>query len=222
MHEHILGFLKLDRLPLHFGSSPLCHGALLGSLIKNVLVITFSLFAHPSSDTVMNNTVDLKIRIPSDRRRKVTIILSCEPEVTVTGCRISCLLHGAKNDPADHRLRRLSFYRIQSILYLLRRNLLLRFLYADSLLSYKCQHVLDLLRVGITVNAVNKWNFGGVEVLGNGLIGSEHKVLNDPGCAVSFLSDNFSRNALLIQFYLGFRKIKVDSTAAHAPRPDEK
>ena len=83
------------------------------------------LILHAAVDILLDDAVDLQIRITADRRGKVAVILKCKSEMPLTLCRISRLLHGTKCQPADQSLLRLAGDGTHQLLNLLRMNLIL-------------------------------------------------------------------------------------------------
>ena len=74
----------------------------------------------------------------------------------------------------------------------------------------KRAETLHLLRVRILMGPVHKGKFLPEIVLRNGLIGHEHKILNDPGGRVPLIRLYINRPPVIIQHNLALRKIEVN------------
>ena len=59
---------------------------------------------HPSAQIVLDDTMDLQIRITADRRSKMTVILTCQSKMSGTLRAVFCLFHAAQGQSGDHRL----------------------------------------------------------------------------------------------------------------------
>ena len=70
----------------------------------------------------MDDAMDLKIRIPSDRRCKMTIIFRRKPEMPLALRRISRLGHGTEQKPAHQLLAGSPFDRLLEALDLFRSH----------------------------------------------------------------------------------------------------
>ena len=108
------------------------------------------------------------------------------------------LLHGTQRQSADHCFFRRPFDPSQKFLDLLWMNLIPHSLHAISKITDKHGQLLNLLRIGIFVAAVHKRYFLPEEVLRHGLIGDQHKILNELCCSVPVIGLYLLGNALLI------------------------
>ena len=63
------------------------------------------------------------------------------------------------------------------------------------------------------MTSIKKWQFLPEEILCNGLIGHQHEILNDLRCRISVIWMNIHREIPIVQFNLGFRKIKINTSA---------
>ena len=110
MIGHILCFLQLIGFSFCFVCTPFAHTGLACYFIQDLLVMLGTSFPYQSaSQTVMDDPVDLKIRISSDRRSKVAVILRCSPKcplhpVVYLACfmerRSSRLIKGSVGSPS--------------------------------------------------------------------------------------------------------------------------
>ena len=80
--DYVLDFFQLHSLPLRFVRSPLQTAALLCHLRQNAAVMFHAFLVHPAPQCFLDDPVDLQIRIPADGRSKMTVILSCQPEMS--------------------------------------------------------------------------------------------------------------------------------------------
>ena len=74
---------------------------------------------QPSPQAVLDDPVDLQIRIPADGGCEVSIIVGCQSEMSGILRAVPGLLHGAQGQPADQRLLSASLYFCQQLLDLL-------------------------------------------------------------------------------------------------------
>ena len=116
---HIFHFFKLYCLPLRFISPPLHLTGVLCCLRKNRLIMPDLLFIHPSPQIILDDPVDLQIRIPADWGRKMSIIISRQSEMPGIFRRISGLLHRTEGQSRDQWFLRTSLYFCQQLLDLL-------------------------------------------------------------------------------------------------------
>ena len=64
----------------------------------------YFLCIHPSAQIVLDNTMDLQIRIAADRRSKITVILTFQSKMSGTLRAVFRLLHAPQGQSGDHRL----------------------------------------------------------------------------------------------------------------------
>ena len=169
-----------------------------------------------ASQTVMDDPVDLKIRISSDRRSKVAVILRCKSEMSATFRSIFCLFHGTQGQAADLCLIGHSLNTFQDLLDLTRRDLLSGFLYVDSFIMKKHQKTFNLFRIRIFMRSVYKRIISGTVFLCHGFIGKKHKILNDPGCHIGLVRLYVNSFSCCVEYDLAFRKIKINGTSCMA------
>lgn len=81
---------------------------MLCNLRQYLRIVANALFAQTSPQTVLDNPVDLQIRIPADRRSKMAVTIRCQTKMPGIFHRIACLLHRAKGQTADQRFLRSS------------------------------------------------------------------------------------------------------------------
>ena len=72
------------------------------------LIMLNTLFFQTATKLFFDNTMNLQIRISSDWRSKMAIILASKTKVSGTFHRIFCLLHTPKSKAANHSLLRCS------------------------------------------------------------------------------------------------------------------
>ena len=169
-----------------------------------------------ASQTVMDDPVDLKIRISSDRRSKVAVILRCKSEMSAAFRSIFCLFHGTQGQSADLCLIGHSLNTFQDLLDLTRRDLLSGFLYVDSFIMKKHQKTFNLFRIRIFMRSVYKGIISGTVFLCHGFIGKKHKILNDPGCHIGLVRLYVNSFSCCVEYDLAFRKIKINGTSCMA------
>ena len=63
------------------------------------------------------------------------------------------------------------------------------------------------------MTSVKKWQFLPEEILRNSLISHQHEILDDLRCRISVIWMNIYREIPIIQFNLGFRKIKINTAS---------
>ena len=100
---HLLKFDCLIRATFHL-TGTLCN------FRKDRLVVFNLTFIHSSPQVILNDPMDLKIRISSDRRSKMRIIIRRQSKMSVILCRILRLFHRTKCQTADHCLFRCIFH----------------------------------------------------------------------------------------------------------------
>ena len=161
----------------------------------------------------LNNAVDLQIGITSDRRGEMGIILRSQAEMSAADRHVFCLLHGTQGQAADECFLFGSFNLFQKLLQLLRMHFTV--VGADGVAKVVNEHTqaLHLLRVRVIVGTVYKRDILPEIIFRNGLVGHQHKVLNDFRSCVALIRLNLHRTSLFIQNDLGLREIKIDGTA---------
>ena len=101
---HIFYLLQLICLPLCLIGTALHLGRMLSYLRKNIPVVLHSLCLQASPQLLLDNAVDLQIRIAANRRSKMTVILTCQSEMSGTFRAVFRLLHAPQGQSGDHRL----------------------------------------------------------------------------------------------------------------------
>ena len=101
---HIFYLLQLIRLPLCLIGTALHLGRMLSYLRKNIPVVLHSLCLQASPQLLLDNAVDLQIRIAADRRSKMTVILTCQSKMSGAFRAVFRLLHVPQGQSGDHRL----------------------------------------------------------------------------------------------------------------------
>ena len=155
----------------------------------------------------------LKIRIPSDRRSKMTVISGRQTKMSAAFRGIFCLLHGAKCKPADHCLIRKILNAFQNFLNLFGRDLLSGFPHVDPLIVKKHQKLLHLVRIRIFMGSVNKRIFALTVFSGHCFICQKHKVLNNLCRNISVIRFDIDWMTILIKNHFRFRKIEINGTS---------
>lgn len=97
---------------------------MLCNLRQYLRIVANALFAQTSPQTVLDNPVDLQIRIPADRRSKMAVTIRCQTKMPGIFHRIACLLHRAKGQTADQRFLRSSVDFFQQLLQFFRMHLI--------------------------------------------------------------------------------------------------
>ncbi len=103
---HKLHLLKLLRLPLRLVSPPLRVTGMLRHLRQNRFIMLHPAAHQTPPQILLNNPMNLQIRIPPDRRRKMAVLLRRQAKMLDTIRRVLRLLHRPKRQPAQHRLLR--------------------------------------------------------------------------------------------------------------------
>ena len=161
----------------------------------------------------MNDPVDLKIRISSDRRSKMAVIFRRKAKMSAAFGGIFRLFHGTQCQTADLCLIWHSLDAFQDLLDLTWCDLLPGFLYINSFIMKKHQKTFDLFRIRILMGSVYKGIISGTVFLCHGFIGKKHKILNDPGCHIGFIWLYVNGFPCSIKYDLAFRKVKINRTS---------
>ena len=99
---HIFYLLQLIRLPLCLIGTALHLGIMLSHLRKNIPVVLHSLCLQASPQLLLDNAVNLQIRISADRRSKMTVILTCQSEMSGAFRAVFRLLHAPQGEGGNH------------------------------------------------------------------------------------------------------------------------
>ena len=75
---------------------------------------------------LLDDPVDLQIRVSADWRGEMAVILAGQPEMSGTFCRVSCLFHLAEHHLTNQCLIRLAFNLIEYFLQFLWMSLVSR------------------------------------------------------------------------------------------------
>ena len=168
---------------------------------------------HPSPETVLDDPVNLKIRVPADRRSKVAVIFGCQAKMSSAVCRISCPLHGTQGQPADKIFFRRAVKLCQQFLQFLRMDFIIFQADAVTKVIDKGGKFSHPVRIRIIMGPVKKGNFLPEIILCHSLIGNEHEILDNFCCCIPVIGTDIYRFALLIQDHFRLREIKVDGTS---------
>ena len=214
MIGHILCFLQLVRFSFRLICTPFTHTGLACHFIQDLLVMLGTSFSYQSaSQAVMDDPVDLKIRISSDRRSKMAVIFRRKAKMSAAFGGIFRLFHGTQCQTADLCLIWHSLDAFQDLLDLTWCDLLPGFLYINSFIMKKHQKTFDLFRIRILMGSVYKGIISGTVFLCHGFIGKKHKILNDPGCHIGFIWLYVNGFPCSIKYDLAFRKVKINRTS---------
>lgn len=190
MKAHILSLFEFGGLPLHFVRASLRRRAALAHVAQDLAVVAHLLLGHATADDVMDDAVDLQVWIAADGGCEVAVVLGCKAEMAKTLRRVAGPGHGPKDHAADEGLRGLSLEAVQSDLQLTGSNLLVLLFDVNSMLPHENEHLLDLVRIRVLVDTVDKGDLFLHELLCHGLIGRQHKIFNHSGRAVGLLKLN--------------------------------
>ena len=171
-------------------------------------------FSYQSAyQAVMNDPVDLKIRISSDRRSKMAVIFCRKAKMSAAFGGIFRLFHGTQCQTADLCLIWHSLDAFQDLLDLTWCDLLPGFLYINTFIMKKHQKTFDLFRIRVLMSSVYKRIISGTVFLRHGFIGKKHKILNDLCSYILLIRFDLHRSSHLIQEDFTLRKIKINRTA---------
>ena len=219
---HPLAFLQLIGLALRFVSAALEGGRAVGDGREQVLIVLEAALVELTAEVLLDDPVDLEVRIASDRGGEVTVVLRREAEVTGALGGVAGLLEGAERHRLDDRLLRGADDGIEELLHLLRADALV---IADTdevaeVLDGEAE-LLELLGIRLLVYTEDERNLLPEEVLGDGFIGREHEVLDQHMGFVSLVWVNVGDMALCIEDDLRLREVEVDAATLVAALPEE-
>ena len=160
---------------------------------------------------ILDDPVDLKVRITPDGRCEMTIEIKGKSKVTCTFCAVLGLHHAAQRHSADNGFFLATLDILKELLQLFGLNLtIVSYLHVMAKMSYKCGQCGHLLRVGLFMDTIYEGTLQVKEMFCNRLVCSQHKVLDKLGSSISLVRNNINRISVLIKDDLGFREIKVD------------
>ncbi len=174
-----------------------------------------SLGCELSSLVLLDNPVNLQIRIAPDRGCKVAVIPQCQAKMPAACRRIHSPLHAAQRHYADGRLLRLALQTGQKRLELLRMNFALLPVQAIAVALHEFAQVLHLFFIRHSVRSENKRNPQPVEMLRNGFIGGDHEIFDHHRSRISFVRDNFRHMTVCVQMDFTLRKFKINGAVRH-------
>ncbi len=90
-------------------------------------------------------------------------------------------------------------------------------LYGDTKTSDKIFKFIHSVRCRLFMHTINKWNLHPIEMLGDRLVGNQHKFFNNLICDTPFRRFHRNRNAGIIQCDIGFVKIKIQTSSQISP-----
>ena len=100
MRFHVFGLFQLVCLPLCLVCPAFHFTGLLCSPGQKLFVMLALLFIHPPAQAVLDNAVNLQIRITADWRCEMAVILCSQPEMAQAFRRIFRTLHGTQRQAA--------------------------------------------------------------------------------------------------------------------------
>ena len=218
---HILRLFQFVGLPLRLRGPPFHPGGVLRHLRQFFLIMADALLGKLSPKLFLDDAVNLQIRIASDGRSKVTVILTRQPKMPCTLHGVLCLLHAPQRQTADQRLLIRVRNLFEKLLQLLGVDFLPRLLDMVAKISDKRRKLLYFIRVRLLVGSIDKRRLQPEKMLRHRLVGDQHKILNDFCRHISLVRPDLHRMPFVIQENLALRKIKVDGTAL-MPFPSEK
>ncbi len=222
MVTHPLAFLQLVGLTLGFVSAALEGGRAVGDGREQALIVLETALVELTTEVLLDDPVDLEVRIAADRRGEVTVVLRREAEVTGALGGVARLLEGAERHRLDDRLLRGADDGIEELLDLLRADALV---IADTdevteVLDGEAE-LLELLGIRLLVYTEDERNLLPEEILGDGFVRREHEVLDQHVGFVSLVGVDVGDVALCIQDDLRLREVEVDATTLVAALPEE-
>ena len=215
MSLHVLAHLLLVGFPLRFVRSALHIRGLAAHLRKDAVIMTSSLGSELSSLVLLDNPVNLQIRIAPDRGCKMAVIPQRQTKMPAARRRIHGPLHAAQRHYADGRLLRLALQTRQKRLELLRMNFTLLPVQAVPVALHEFAQGLHFFLVRHPVCAENKGDPQPVEMLRNGFIGGDHEIFDHHCGCVSLVRDNLRHVTVCIQMDFTLRKFKINGAVGH-------
>ena len=176
---HILRFCELICFSFSFLSPSLCFRWMLCNFAENLFVMSSLISIHPATQMILDNPVNLKIRISSDRWSKMTIIIKCKSEVSCTLGAVLSLHHWTQSHLADYCFFLTAFYILEELLELFWLNsYILPGSDMVSEIADKSLQSCNLLRIRLFVNSVHEGWFHKEKMLSHSLVCCQHEVLN--------------------------------------------
>ena len=169
-----------------------------------------SIVIHSASQIFLDDAMDLQIRIPPDRRRKVTVIRCSQTKMSSVFRCIFCLLHRSKRQSADQCLLVRPLYFCKQLLNLFWTNCIVCNVHRVPKIINKNRQLLNLFFIRLFMCPVNKRNLLPKIMFCHRLIGKQHKVFNNLCRHVPVIWFQLNRFSLLIQNHLRLRKIKIN------------
>ena len=150
----------------------------------------------------------------------MTVILRRKSEMSLAFRGISGFGHGPEQKSAYELLTGRPLDRILKPLDLFRSDRLLHPVRPKSLTADKFKDVLDLLRIRISVYAVDKGDLFPEEILCDRLVGRQHEIFDDARRIRRDFGHDVDRETLFIEDDLRLRKVKVDCSPLLPPSAD--
>ena len=147
----------------------------------------------------------------------MTVISGCQPEMSCTLCGIPGLFHRTEDQTGEKVFRLFPLQLFQYLLDFFWLYLFFTLLYLYSGSVDQFQYRFHFFHIRSIMGPVYKRNPCLGILLGNGLIGSQHKVLNNPGGHILFIGINPHWFSIFIQLYLALREIKVYGSSFLSP-----
>ena len=197
MSSHIFRLFQLHDLPLRFLGSPFLRAALDSRLGEDLRIMRDAPFPKPAAQIVLDDPVDLEIRISPDGGSKVGIILCRQAEMSRILCGIPRLLHGAQGKTADQSLLRRAVRFPEELLDLLGLHFIPHMDVIAEIID-KRRKLTHLLLVGRIMRPIKKGYIPPEVFLGNRLIRHEHKILYDLSGCISLVGPDLQRLPVLV------------------------
>ena len=218
---HILGFLELQCLPFGFVRPALGLTGLLCHCGKNLLVMISPLLSHTAPEGLLDNPVDLKIRIAADGRGEMAVITGRQAEVARTVRAVFGPFHTAESQAADQILLWGIGDFCQKLLEFFGMNLLpVAFDVVAEILD-EALETLDFLRVRRLMHPVEKGDLLPVKILRHGLVRNEHKIFDELRGVVPVIGKDLCGMTVFVQMDLRLREIKVNGTPFSSVLPEK-
>ena len=196
---HVLCLLLLVGLALCLIRSALHGAGLLADKRQDSVVVLNPLLIELPVQVLLDDPVDLGIRIPANRGREVAVILQCQAIVTAALRRVLCPLHGAEDHGAEHGLLGCALDLLQEVADLQRGHLRIASLQLVAVVADEGAQALNLLLQGLAVGAVHKWDLLLAERLCHSLVCRDHEVLDHLRCIVALVDADVQGLSVLIQ-----------------------
>ena len=167
------------------------------------------LLCHLPAQGLLNNPMDLQIRIPADGGGEMAVILGRKPKMTCAFRSVFRLPHRAQRKPANQRLLRRVVYFFQKLLQLLGMDILLPHLHGIAKIVDKMAQAADFFRVWHVMGTVDKRDFLPEKILRHRFIGNQHKIFYYLSSHIPLIRLNLKGFPPLVQDNLRLWEIKI-------------